>query len=182
MQNLKIYNKNYFSRDIDENWFLSHKLPRPDELAAFAYAFGRRFFGDENLKNRKPTEVYIIGCGRGYLSKIFEDAGVNTTGVDPSPYVEEIYIGKDLVKKYEGGGDTIIFNESIEHIPEGEVDDILDKVPKGAWVIITNWLTHHPIPLSGDDHITRIDDEFFDKISGGFQTLYRRDSHLVIKK
>lgn len=35
---------------------------------------------------RKPESILEIGCGRGYLVKLFENAGIRTVGMDVSPH------------------------------------------------------------------------------------------------
>lgn len=176
-----MYGTDYFIRNIPENWFIEYNLIRPDQLAAFCYAFGLPFWGDEGLERRKPEQVYSIGCGVGTLEAYMETY-CPVIGVDPTEGARNLYKGSQLIDNYEGGGDTLIFCESIEHIERSEIDRILSLVPNGARVIIVNWLSHHPLNTNGFDHITRIDDQFFDEISSRWKVLVRNRSHLVMEK
>lgn len=176
-----MYDADYFQRDIPENWFSKYGLLRPDQLAAFCYTFGLPFWGNEELKPRQPKLVYSIGCGTGVLESFMEQF-TDVIGVDPMDGAKQLYKGKRIQDTYQGGGDTIIFCESIEHIPEEEIKRILDLVPNGARVVIVNWLAYHPLPTNGWDHITPIDDKFFDDISNGWEVLVRRHSHLVMER
>lgn len=184
MNDLTHYTKDYYQRDIAENWFDEYGLLRPDQLAAFCYAVGLPFWGDENLKRRNPGLIYSIGAGTGVLESFLENQGFRVTGVDPSPGAKKLYRGKKLIDRYKGGGKTIIFCEAIEHIPRGEILRILGLVPTGSRVIIVNWLSHHPITpdKSSWDHITQIDDGFFKYISTGWRVLVKRFSHLVMEQ
>lgn len=178
------YVESYYERDIPENWFKERNLLRPDELAAIAYAFGQPFTEKGAYPQRIPKKVYSIGCGEGFMESQLEKLGVEVVGVDPAPGLKGKYLGKTLVKEYPGGGDTIIFCESIEHLYPEQFQEIWDKVPTCAWVIIVNWLDFHPIEPdnTGFDHVTRIDDDYFDKISFGQRVKFRRGSHLVMEK
>lgn len=184
MNDLSNYTKPYYERDIAENHFEKYGLLRPDELAAFCYSVGLPFWGDERHERRDPGLIYSIGCGKGNLEAFLERQGHTVVGVDPSPGAKQLYKGKTLVDRYDGGGKTIIFCESIEHIPRNEILRILELVPKGSRVIIVNWLAYHPIIPDNDgwDHITQIDDGFFKYISTGWNVLSRHYSHLVMEK
>ena len=178
------YDNSYYEREIPENWFKKQGLLRPDELAAVCYAFGQPFFGKDFYKPRTPKKVYSIGCGEGYLDAKLIEMGCDVTGVDPSPGIKHRYKGKKLQKTYEGGGDTIIFCESIEHLYTEQFKEIWEKIPPCAWVIFVNWPDFHPIEpdTTGYDHVTRIDDEYYDSISYGQRIMFRRGSHLVMEK
>lgn len=180
-QDMSIYTSDYYKRDIDEYWFDKNGLLRPDQLAAICYAYGMPFFGGVFAK-REPGLVYSIGCGEGVLERHLENMGCEVIGVDPSCGADELYRGETLIDKYEGGGDTIIFCEAIEHIPADEIERIFSLIPVGARVIITNWPDFHPIHPDGTDkdHITLVDDELYDRLSTSGEIIVRRGSHLVI--
>lgn len=178
------YTSDYYQRDVDEFWFAPNDLPRPDELAAICYAFGRPFTGKHDDKPRDPGVIYSIGAGEGNLEARLEKMGCKVYGVDPAPGAKELYKGNILLGEYPGGGDTIIFCESIEHLYPYQFKQIWAKIPKGARVIVVNWLDFHPIEPdnTGYDHVTLIDDEYFDKISQGQRVILRYKSHLVLEK
>lgn len=178
------YTTDYYQRDVDEFWFAPHGLPRPDELAAICYTFGRSFWGKGYDSPREPGTIFSIGAGEGNLEKRLEDMGCDVYGVDPSPGARELYKGKHLLDEYSGGGDTVIFCESIEHLYPEQLEDIWDKIPIGARVIIVNWPDFHPIETDGTgyDHIRRVDDGLFDTLSEGNNVILRRGSHLVLEK
>lgn len=178
------YKTNYYQRDVDEFWFAPQNLPRPDELAAICYAFGRPFTGKYDDKPRDPGVIFSIGAGEGNLEKRLENMGCEVYGVDPAPGAKELYKGSFLFEVYPGGGNTIIFCESIEHLYPEQLDEIWKKIPVGARVIIVNWLDFHPIEPDGTgyDHVRRIDDDLFDQLSEGNRVIFRKGSHLVLEK
>ena len=86
--------------------------------------------------------------------------------------------------------DTILMVESIEHIPEEEFQSTWDSICKDfkGLFCVTNLLCMHPIPIGawGKDaeqqHCRIIDDELYDSMSKmAQQTIYRNNSHLVLK-
>jgi glycosyltransferase involved in cell wall biosynthesis len=178
------YNVGYYQRDIPENWFRKYGLLRPDELAAVCYAFGQGFTRKNIDTPRDPGVIYSIGCGEGILEKKLEDMGCEVYGVDPAPGAKELYQGKHLLNEYPGGGGTIIFCESIEHLYKDQFKAIWEKIPSGARVIIVNWLDFHPIEpdTTGFDHVTLVDDDYFYDIAYGQRVIFQRGSHLVIEK
>lgn len=178
------YDKEYFERDIPETWFKKHNLLRPDELAAICYAFGQPYTEKGLYEPRQPQTIYSIGCGEGYMERELERLGCEVFGVDPAPGLKGKYLGKTLLEKYTGGGDTIIFCESIEHLYPEQFQEIWDKIPACAWVIFVNWLNFHPIEKdnTGYDHVTTINDEYYDKISYGQRIIFRQGSHMVLEK
>jgi hypothetical protein len=186
------YTRAYYERDIPETWFWQHGLIRPDQLAALCYAMGWPFRGGwragESYERREPGMVVSIGAGRGELEKVLEKLpGVqNVTGMDNSPGAAEMYeastleteIRLELIQE----ADTVIFCESIEHLPSDVIWAIIESVKPGARIIIVNWPSFHPLPPDGGgwDHITLIDDKLFDQISEGHQVVVRWGSHLVL--
>lgn len=180
-QDLSVYTDEYYKRDQPEYWFTKHGILRPDQLAALCYAYGLPFWGEPD-GIRDPGLVYSIGCGSGELEAALEKLGNTVVGVDPSRGAKALYKGKDIVDEYPGGGDTVIFCESIEHIPHDITKGIFSRIPKQARVIVVNWPDLHPIPAVGDgDHITDIDDVFYDRLSDGRKVILRRGSHLVLE-
>lgn len=183
-QDLTHYTRDYYTRKgLTEAWFVECDLLRPDELACICYMFGRAFAdprgGEEDA--RGPGLVYSIGCGPGRLEAHLEGMGVRVIGVDPAPGAVEMYAGSELVPSYDGGGDTIIFCESLEHLPITEIDRIWPLIPMSARIIVANWLAWDSIPGDHEwDHITTVDGELFDRLSEGRRVIVRRGSHLVL--
>ena len=189
-QDFSRYPVGYYRRNwTAERWFPQRSLLRPDQLAALCYVFGAPFWGDEHSRMtwREPPSwrVMSIGCGEGYLEVELERLGCEVTGVDPAPGARELYRGRvlqddiDLIEDFP----TVIFCESLEHLPRVEIDRIWARITAGARIIITNWPLYHPIELTPDgwDHITRVDDALFDELSAGHRVLVRRGSHLVLE-
>lgn len=178
------YTVKYYRRDIPEHWFYQYGLLRPDELAAICYAFGQPFTVKGKDMPRDPGVIYSIGCGEGYLEEQLEKMGCEVYGVDPSPGAKKLYRGKNLLKKYPGGGATVIFCESVEHLFPEQFDEIWEKIEPGVRVIFVNWLDFHPIEpdSTGYDHVRLIDDDFYDKVSYGHRVIFRQGSHLVLEK
>jgi hypothetical protein len=80
--------------------------------------------------------------------------------------------------------DTIIFCESIEHVPEINFWNFWDKVKHefNGRIIITNWIEYHPIPINPPEHIFEINDAVYDRlIQTSRKCIYRNKSHLVIE-
>lgn len=159
---------------------------------------------------RKPKLVVSIGTGRGEIDLAFLLDGVKCVGIDPSPAAERIY--RDTMIKWGGGidyeflnlgayqgmlelrkagviPDTVIFCESIEHIPKREFAKTMNLIrwmltqTKGL-LIIANWIDFHPIrpDKSGWDHIHPIDDTLYDNICRqAKRVIFRKGSHLVIQ-
>lgn len=97
--------------------------------------------------------------------------------------------------KFHAQPDTIILNESIEHFPRteflGAIGHFLIDHPL---LIITNVAGFHPIvPQPGNfalnathadstwNHVTLVDDAYFDEIAALGRTVFRADSHLVVQ-
>ena len=141
--------------------------------------------------SRVPELVIDAGCGRGELSATLTYLSVPVIPIDPSrgalelldTTYEKFYGLKvhEFVNKgiYDGlrhvldsgrRADTVIFCESIEHIEKHEIEKTMGLIrtmmsERGGLVIITNWHNFHPIkkePHWGWNHITRIDDDFYD--------------------
>ena len=159
---------------------------------------------------RTPHLVFDIGCGRGEVAATFAYLGIDIVAVDPSTAVGELVsqappklygLKSDYVKftcatAFEALSessrvpDTLVFCESIEHIPVNEVDKIVgwasshaDRHAAGIRVVITNWPYFHPIrAVPGDwDHVHDVDDDFYDRLaSAAKQTIVRHGSHLVL--
>ncbi len=186
MGKLSNYTKNYYNRNIPETWFWRNGLLRPDQLAAVCYIKNLPFFGNERYPKEpyNPHVIYSIGAGRGELEKTLEKLGFTVYGIDPSEGSKKMYEGKNHLDTYPGGGDVVLFCESVEHISERDFGDIWAKIPIHARVVIVNWPSIYPIKKdkTGWDHIRQIDDIFFDKLSEENRVIIRHGSHLVLEK
>lgn len=176
-----MYNLDYFNRNIPENWYKKAGLLRPDQLAGLAYVMDWPFWTNERTPRRNPGKVLSVGCGLGDLEVKLEELGVRVTGYDPYYYKD--YQGKKCLQHYKGEHfNTILFCESIEHLSEAESMNIINHQPGGTRIIIVNWPNNHPILPEGFDHITQVDDDFFDRLLDGREPLIRKGSHLVFDK
>lgn len=184
-QDLTHYTRDYYERDIPETWFWRRGLLRPDQLAALCYAYGQPFTGQDVNEPREPGLILSVGAGRGELEATFERLGESVIGVDPSPGPGEMYEGRTLVCAAPddlGAVCTVVFCESVEHLPPEETARILGGLRPGTRVIVVNWVDYHPIEPSDDgwDHITTIDDGFYDWVAGFGSVVVRNGSHLVV--
>uniref|UniRef100_A0A6M3XL30 Putative methyltransferase n=1 Tax=viral metagenome TaxID=1070528 RepID=A0A6M3XL30_9ZZZZ len=157
---------------------------------------------------RIPKAVLSVGCGRGEIASALASVKIRTYATDPSVYLHEMIdrtmkewcehpsymsfdrVGlKDVPRVIPRVFDTVIFCESLEHIPSEEfwgawgfLKETLEK--NGGLLIVTNWMGMHPINIdgTGKDHIARVDDELFGKMAGDAkETVYREGSHLVLR-
>ena len=159
---------------------------------------------------RTPRLVFDIGCGRGEVAATFAYLGIEAVAVDPSASVGRL-VDQTPAKLYgmESGAvkftratafeslsrqprvpDTIVFCESIEHIPVSEVDRTVEWIAlhagahdSGIRVIVTNWPYFHPIRAApGDwDHVHDVDDDFYDRLASAAKAvIVRHGSHLVL--
>ncbi len=84
------------------------------------------------------------------------------------------------------GLDTVMFCESLEHIPEECFTPFWEKVGEvlrrnNGMLIVTNWLDYHPLHVSGREHCRLVDDALYEELAQGGTVVYRRGSHLVIQ-
>lgn len=158
-------------------------------------------------RSRTPNLVLDVGCGRGELMLSYYLLGIPCIGADPSPGAATLvpqtmawegiegyrFVNKGLrdalTDLHDEPVDTIIFCESIEHIREEEFDqawpiatDVLTR--SHGLLIIVNWIDFWPIPVdkTGYDHIRRIDNRLYDRLSKDARhTTFRDRSHLVLQ-
>ncbi len=90
----------------------------------------------KNLMARKPSSVYELGCGRGYVLKRVQDSGVMAFGIDISKHAQmtracnDISLG-DATKTRYGGPNRfdLCFSQCFwEHIPENELDFVIGGI------------------------------------------------------
>lgn len=175
------YDSTYFNRNIPETWYRKAGLLRPDQLAGLAYVMDWPFWTNHRTDRRDPGHVLSVGCGLGDLEKKLEELHVKVTGYDPHYYDQ--YQGRECLQHYKGEQyNTILFCESIEHLPEAEIFNIINHQKGGTRIIIVNWPDNHPILPEGFDHITQIDNEFFYRLLDGRKPLIMKGSHLVYDK
>lgn len=158
-------------------------------------------------RSRSPRLVADIGCGRGEMLLSYHLLGVECVGIDPSPGAEVLvpqtmaWSGVEDYRLLNSGFadglatlekepvDTIVFCESIEHVRETEfttgwrlVRNILTR--SAGLFIAVNWMDYWPIPVdnTGYDHIRRIDDALYDRLSADARSvIFREGSHLVLQ-
>lgn len=188
-QDLSNYTADYYRRAWRQLEY-PHIL-RADQLAALCYALNWPYWGREvkNDDDRDPGRILSIGCGRGELESQLETLGFAVTGVDPSAGAKEMYRGSTFspiwTPEMVRSANTVIFCESIEHIPLEQTLELFTHLCTGTRVIVVNYIDFHPIIPSPDDdgwdHITQIDDALYNQLSAGKTVLLRRASHLVLE-
>lgn len=156
---------------------------------------------------RRPHKVINIGGGRGEIDAVLRLLNIDCVCVDPSPGAVVMYAQtmekwanthnykfinkryKDSINDNDVGDDfdTLVFCESIEHIPEDEFESVwpivrsILKKNRGL-LIVTNWMGYHPLYPNTWDHVRIIDDKFYDYLSiEAKKVIFRRGSHLVLQ-
>jgi hypothetical protein len=159
-------------------------------------------------RKRTPRCVLDIGGGRGEIALVFQYKDVNSVILEPSKSLKELVeltcdifsISRSKIPTTWNNQlghmkwviptisfDTIIFCESIEHIPQDEFDYAFIETIKptlqrnNGMLIITNWLTPWPIEIEEPWHIRRCDDELYNWIAKDGETVYRNKNHLVVQ-
>ena len=162
-------------------------------------------------QTRKPNLVLDVGCGRGEVSATLTHMGIMCIPIDPArgaaSLIEETFreyydlppphefINKpvlDALRELRKTGltpDTIIFCESIEHIPHKEFFTAFEIIKNmltvtSGLMIITNWIHFHPICHSNADwnHTTTIDETVYDSLAAQAKSIvFRQGSHLVLQ-
>jgi len=155
---------------------------------------------------RNPGRVLDVGCGRGQLEAALIYLGIPFTAIDFSE--DAVELTKQTCLKWSGipsrdearfaihqlelkdvgvlrtNFDTVVFSESIEHIPEEDFNIALPYFKLShARLIIVNKIDFHPIEPddSGWNHIRRITDEVYDDIAQHGEVIFREKSHLVVQ-
>lgn len=111
----------------------------------FAWDFPRHEVIFQNVMRRKPESVLELGCGRGYLLKRFQDAGIWTMGLDVSRFAwqtrvtEGVYlhdvlqtpwsVQHDLEDKYDIY-DLCLSVAFLEHVPEHLVPQVAGEMAR----------------------------------------------------
>lgn len=173
--------------------------------------FKEQLANAKKFQVRRPELVVNVGCGRGELDATFAYDGIPCIGLDPSPGAKEVYpktmkewVGYDSTRYdfcddgiYDGlqgfytyyipDPDTIILNESLEHIPEEEFNQSWPLI-KGflsrthGLFIVSNWI--HPIKGRPQDwdHVRNVDDKFYDLLcKDASKVILRWNAHLVLQ-
>ena len=159
---------------------------------------------------RSPRLAVDMGCGRGEIACTLAHLGIDVLAVDPSAHAGGLvretahcFYGQAAGPTFLNKGchsalsgmrttpDTVIFCESIEHIPEKDIWRSFDTMsrmaasaPFSIRIVVTNWIDFHPIRRVGRDwdHLHDVDDEFYDRLEAyADRTVLRQGSHLVLE-
>lgn len=161
-----------------------------------------------NDATRKPKSVLDVGGGRGEVSAAFAWLGIKVQEVEPHKDAKQWChdTSSRLFSLLTSDGfhtlintpvpeclpeidfedlDTVIFCESLEHIPEDCFTPFWDKVgavlrANHGMLVVTNWLDYHPLHVSGPEHCRLVDDALYAELAQGGTVTYRRGSHLVV--
>lgn len=162
---------------------------------------------------RKPGLVYDMGCGRGEVAATLIHMGISAVAVDPAhaagalvdetakrfyglpaasvPFERSTAFG--ALRRSSQTPDTVIFCESVEHMPLGELFATFEWIRDhtggargggGVLAIVTNWPNYHPIraPPGDWNHVHDVDDELYDRLASlSRKTVVRHGSHLVLQ-
>ena len=156
---------------------------------------------------RRPGSVLSVGGGRGEAELVLAWLGNPVLAIEPAtaclrlinanvPHFSHTHAPQPTIFHGTLGGalaepglplanaDTVLFIESIEHVPVAETRRLMDVLRDGRArrLIVTNWSDRHPIEpdATGWNHVTRIDDVFYDELSRGGRTAIRHGSHLAV--
>jgi Mycolic acid cyclopropane synthetase len=159
-------------------------------------------------RTRTPRNILEIGSGAGVVSCTLASMGYNVNSVEVVNSAVHLTkaTSRDLFGKITGDNhslylcdlatlpdsaleniDTVLLIESIEHIKSNEWWSFYNRVvphlkKNNGQLIITNEPEYWPLGFPGDcvEHISLIDDNFYDKLSDlASETLYRKTSHIV---
>jgi len=153
-------------------------------------------------KKRTPKKILEIGGGRGEVATFLTYHKYDITSIEFSESAKDWYKKtaiqyfnqevpvkllnvniKDIeidISEY----DTIIMCESLEHIPEEHFNNFYQNMKNNfnGYFIITNWLTYHPLRITGKEHCREINDELYDNFSqDALRTVFRNQSHLCLE-
>lgn len=195
----KVFTKNEFGDTFDHDYTI-------EDIISFL-----------KLKTMHNPTVLEVGGGRGELSNLMTYLGIPHTSVEVCANADDWY--KETGIQYFGGNhkyqspiigpieqllvenkidlrkfDTILFPESVEHIPAENFNYILEKITKEfkGRFIVTNWKYYHPIIGSLDhpdrlhetmeEHVADINDEVYARWTKHAKKLIYKDrSHLILE-
>lgn len=101
-----------------------------------------------------PKRVLDVGCGKGYLVKALLDRGIDAWGVDISDYAGELIPNNFIKTKTLPKGFDVVFSaETLEHIPELEVPQMIEQMKNAGTNVIANICTK-PEKHKYDTHLT----------------------------
>lgn len=178
-------------------------------LIRYAYGMGYSYVKQvepiKMFQRRTPKLVVDVGSGRGELSAAFLNDDIRCISIEPALQASDIffdtlnhwsigskgtlinagaYEGLSKIREMDDKPDTIIFCESLEHIPEKEGDAAINLAAEmltetEGRLIIANY--EHPIIKQGDwpptwDHIRTIDDDVYDRICSLAPRIIFRDN------
>lgn len=130
-------------QDYGEEYYRCHLgLPYSRESAHFVRFFSS--IADELIRSVQPRTVFDAGCAMGLLVEAFWDRGVESWGVDISPYaisnvrrdiLPYCKVGS-LAEPIDGTYDLITCIEVLEHIPEQDALKAIANMAKATDTIL----------------------------------------------
>lgn len=163
----------------------------------------------KQVKTRDPKMVLDVGGGRGEASCALRYLGYDVQMIEPHPaaciwvkatwdqyfpHIKEDVIldliqepipeclpGIDLDKL-----DTVMFVESLEHIPEENFNKFWPVVKAAlmnnkGMLVCANWLDYHPLIVENREHCRHVDDTLYSEMAEGGNVLFMSGSHLVVQ-
>jgi hypothetical protein len=152
--------------------------------------------------SRVPKGVVDIGGGAGVLALVLGALGIPVELLEPAAcapelleetrqkyglgWVQNVHLCRKLEEvRWGENTDTVILCSTLEHIEKGDFTPILAEIrkwlgPNKGRLIVVNTICNHPLQATGWDHCTLVDDAYYDELSEGTTTVFRRGSHLVV--
>lgn len=183
----EIYTRNYYleREEVIECEYARMNVLRPDQAETIGYI---------TLGPRKAIWVLSVGSGICTLETALYRIGFNVIASDPSSAAKEIALERGFRGRYLNVGfneairlphpyDTVIFNESLEHISPEEFEKGFSFLAKrkDIRIIITNRKEYFPIGENGWDHVMVVDARLFRRFMELGETLICDGSHLVVQ-
>lgn len=129
-----------------------------------------------------PGLIVSVGAGMGLLERELENRGQMVIATEPSTYALENGRSENRIRCDLGSlrittPCTWLFSESMEHIPEPDIWAFMEWA-KGR-LVVANWTW--PLETNCPDHITRMDDAFFDKMCDSRHVYHRNAGYLLLR-
>ena len=173
---------------------------------------GRGYVGKSALEQlaclpvrRQPKSVLDVGGGRGEVAWALSQLGARVQLVEPHPLAADwlqrtasqfkaplgdVKLINELVPECLdslelNSVDTVLFVESIEHIPDHCFEPFWEKVKpalvaNSGRLIVTNWLSYFPLDVSGPEHCRLVDSQLYARLAEGGRVVFQQGAHLVV--